>query len=277
MMLSRRRSVAFSLLEVLFAVALFGAVVTFILSAQAGLVAGNKTAANMSQAMEIGRCRMSELEEKELKLGFPEIEEKDSSSTCCDDREVPGFTCDWQIERVTLPEVTTLGGDGGLGSLFGGGLGLDLDAGAALLGTGGAPTSLPTSLPSPAGSVLLNPMGGAQLDFDGGLQGMGAAFQQSLGGGAGVQGLLSMVFSIVYPSLKPVLEAAIRRITVVIRWKEGAFDRNFTLTQYVTNPSRAGLAAAMADAGVFADGGAAAPATAVVGSPGASPLMAPAH
>jgi len=81
----------------------------------------------------------------------------------------------------------------------------------------------------------------------------------------------------VYPSLKPVLEAAIRRITVVIRWKEGAFDRNFTLTQYVTNPSRAGLAAAMADAGVFADGGAAAPATAVVGSPGASPLMAPAH
>lgn len=275
MVARRSRSIGFSLLEVLFAVALFGAVVTFILSAQAGLVAGNKTAANMSQAMEIGRCRMSELEEKELRLGFPEIEEKDSSSTCCDDKDVPGFTCEWQIERVKLPEVTTLGGDAGLGSLFGGGLGLDLDGGA--MGATGLGGGVPTSLASPAGSVLLNPMGGAQIDLDGGLQGMGAAFQQSLAGGAGAQGLLSMVFSIVYPSLKPVLEAAIRRITVVIRWKEGAFDRDFTLTQYVTNPSRSGLAAAMADAGVLADGGAAPPAPAVVGSPAATPLMAPAH
>lgn len=267
----RRRSVAFSLLEVLFAVALFGAVVTFILSAQAGLVAGNHAAANMSQAMEIGRCRMSELEEKELKLGFPEIEEKDTSSTCCDDKEVSGFTCEWQIERVTLPEVQTLGGDGGLSSVLGGGLGLDLDGG--IPGAG----SIPTSLPSPAGSVLLNPMGGAQIDFDGGLQAMGGAFQQSLAGGAGAQGLLSMVFSIVYPSLKPLLEAAIRRITVVIHWKEGAFDRDFTLTQYVTNPSRGGLAAAMADAGLLADGGTPAPAPATVGSSGPNPLAGPAH
>ena len=58
------------------AVALFGAVVTTILSAQAGLVAGNQTAANMSQAVALGRCRMSEVEEKQLKLGFPEIRRK---------------------------------------------------------------------------------------------------------------------------------------------------------------------------------------------------------
>jgi hypothetical protein len=118
-------------------------------------------------------------------------------------------------------------------------------------------------------------MGGAQIDFDAGLQGMGMAVQQSFAGGAGAQGLLSMVFSIVYPSLKPVLEAAIRRITVVIHWKEGTFGRDFTLTQYVTNPSRAGLAADMADAGVFAEGGAAPANTAgnplapQLGSPGA--------
>jgi general secretion pathway protein I len=271
------RSIAFSLLEVLFAVALFGAVVTFILSAQAGLVAGNKGAANMSQAMEIGRCRMSELEEKELKLGYPEIEEKDTSSTCCDDKDVPGFTCEWQIERVKLPEVQTLGGDGGLGSILGGGLGLDLDAGLAGIGSAG----LPTSLASPAGSVLVNPMGGAQINFDGGLQGMGAAFQQSMAGGAGAQGLLSMVFSIVYPSLKPLLEAAIRRITVIIHWKEGVFDRDFTLTQYVTNPSQAGLAASMADAGILADGGMPALPGSIVGSSPTSltapPPMPPAH
>jgi general secretion pathway protein I len=244
-MLARR---AFSLLEVLMAVAIFGAVVTIILAAQAGLVAGNKTAANMSQAVEVGRCRMSELEEKQLKLGFPEIEEKDESQICCDDKEVPGFTCEWQVERVTLPQANPVGGDGGLGSVLGGGLGLD--AGVAAVASGMA-----TSLPGPLGSMLVNPAGGAQLDLDGGLQNIGQSLQQSFGG-AGGAGLLSMAFSIVYPSLKPLLESAIRRVTVVIHWKEGAAARDFTLVQYITNPSRAGLLAGVLDAGYSGEAGA---------------------
>ncbi len=236
----RRRG--FSLLEVMVAVALFGAVVTIILSAQTGLVASNKTAANMSQAIEIGRCRMTELEEKQLKLGFPEIEEKDSSQVCCDDKEVAGFSCEWQVERVKLPEQTQIGGDAGLSSLLGGGLGLDA----------GVP-AIPTGIPTTLGTVMSNPLGGAQLDFDGGLQNIGQSLQQSFGG-AGAAGLLSMVFALVYPSLKPVLESGIRRITVVVRWKEGTNARDFTLMQYVTNPSRTGLLAGMPDGGV-ADGG----------------------
>ena len=238
---------AFSLLEVMFAVALFGAVVTVILSAQAGLVASNKSAANISQAIQLGRCRMSEVEEKQLKLGYPEIEETDSSTVCCDDKEVAGFSCEWRVERVKLPEATALGGDAGLSSLLGGGLGLE---GGAPLGAGA-----PSSLASPMGTVLVNPAGGAQLDLDGGLQAVGQALNQSLGG-AGAQGLLSMVFSLVYPSLKPVLETAIRKITVVIRWKESTIARDFTLQQYVTNPSRAGLQAGLQDAGISVDGGA---------------------
>jgi general secretion pathway protein I len=229
----------FSLLEVMMAVALFGAVVTTILSAQAGLVAGNQTAANISQAVELARCRASEIEERELKLGFPEIEEKDSTSACCDDREVAGFSCDWRVERVTLPQATELAADGGAGSLLGGGLGLD----AGAFGAG---------MPGGLGG-LLNPAGGAQLDLDAGLQNIGQSLQQSFGG-AGAQGLLSMVFTLVYPSLKPLLESAIRRITVVVRWKEGKIDRDFTVTEYVTNPSRAGLLAGMLDAGAQPDG-----------------------
>jgi general secretion pathway protein I len=234
----------FSLLEVMFAVALFGAVVTFILSAQGGLINSNRMAANMSQAVEVARCRMSELEEKELRLGYPEIEEKDESTLCCDDKEVEGFACNWQVERVKLPEVQTLGGDAGLNTVFSGGLGGALDGG------------LPTSLASPNGTVLLNPLGSAGLDFDAGIGGLGQGMQ-SMMGGAGAQGLLSMVFSLVYPSLKPLLETAIRRITVNITWKEGSADRTFTLTQYVTNPSRAGLLSGLGDAGIFSgDGGA---------------------
>jgi general secretion pathway protein I len=235
----RRRG--FSLLEVMVAVTIFGAAVTIILAAQSGLVASNRTAANMSQAIEIGRCRMSELEEKQLKLGFPEVEEKDTSTICCDDKDVAGFSCEWKVERVKLPEQTQLGGDAGLGSILGGGLGLDAGFG----GLGTSPTAI--------GTVLSNPLGGAGLDFDAGLAGIGQSLQQSFGGG-GTAGLLSMVFGLVYPSLKPMLEAGIRRVTVVIRWKEGAADRDFTLVQYITNPSRSGLLAGMLDSGV-ADGG----------------------
>src|SRR5258708_9956234 len=112
-----RGSRAFSLLEVMFAVAMFGAVVTVILSAQAGLVAGNKSSANMSQAIELGRCRMSELEEKQLKLGYPEIEEKDTRTVCCDDKEGRGFSCDWRGDRVTPPPLPPPPRDAGLSAL----------------------------------------------------------------------------------------------------------------------------------------------------------------
>jgi general secretion pathway protein I len=257
--MARRRSTGFSLLEVLFAVALFGAVVTFILSAQAGLIAGNRTAANMSQATELARCRMSEVEEKQLKLGYPEVEEKDSTTACCEEKESPGFTCEWNVERVKLPEVTSLGGDAGLSSALGGSL--DLGGAASSAGAG-----IPPAIPS---ALLSNPIS-AGLDLDAGLHAMGTSLDQSFGG-AGAQGLLSMAFSFVYPSLKPLLEAAIRRVTVVVRWKEGINNRDFTLMQYITNPSRAGLASSMADAGVFGDGGALAPAAS--GSAG-SPLNA---
>ena len=235
------------------AVALFGAVVTTILSAEAGLVAGNKTAANMSQAIEIGRCRMSEIEEKELKLGYPEIEEKDSSQFCCDEKETVGFTCEWRVERVLLPQATSMAADAGLSSILGGGLGLDAgNMGSIAAGMG-------TSLASPLGTMMSNPLGNAQLDLDAGMQNIGQTLGQSFGGGggAGMQGLLSLVFSLVYPSLKPLLEAAIRRVTVVVKWKEGKNDRDFTLVQYITNPSQAGLLASMGDAGQFGDGGAA--------------------
>ncbi len=267
-----RRRRGFSLLEVLMAVALFGAVVTIILSAQAGLVASDRTATNMSQAIELGRCRMSEIEEKELKLGFPEIEEKDTSPICCNEKDNPGFTCEWKIERVLLPQPMSLAGDGGLGSILGGGLGLD----AGML----SPGTIGTSLQTGVGAMAVNPLGGASLDFDAGLQNLGMGLQQSFGG-AGMSGLLQLVFSLVYPSLKPMLEAAIRRVTIVVHWTEGRKDRDFTLQQYITNPSRAGLLSALADAGAGGEGGPLPVNTGTQGAPGAagaggpSPFMGP--
>jgi general secretion pathway protein I len=252
----KRRAHGFSLLEVMVSIAILGLAVTVILSAQGGLAATNKSAANMGSAISLGRCRMTEIEEKLLKLGYPVIDEIDSSTTCCDDREVPGFACEWKVERVILPNPPTSGGaDGGFLSLGGDG-----------------------GLPTMPGAGTNNPLGGAGLDFDAGIAGIGQNLTSQMGVPGGAAGMLSMVFTIVYPSLKPLLETAIRRLTVTITWREGLKPRELTFMQYVSSPAAAGFAAGM-DGGVFdggaspapgapgAPGGAGAP-----GGPGASPL-----
>ena len=56
----------------------------------------------------------------------------------------------------------------------------------------------------------------------------------------------------VYPSLKIMMEASIRRVTVTVRWKDGATAREFVLVQYVTNPQRGGFAGGLPEGGVGA-------------------------
>jgi hypothetical protein len=51
-----------------------------------------------------------------------------------------------------------------------------------------------------------------------------------------------MVMGIIYPSLKPMYEMSIRRVTVNVKWKEGPSERELPLVQFVTNPQRAGFA-----------------------------------
>lgn len=238
----------FSLLEVMVAIAILGLVLTVILSAQGGLAASNRSAANMGQAVALGRCKMTELEEKLLKFGYPEIDAIDQEQVCCEDERNEGFTCDLRTEKVEMPNFQS---------------GNSLGDGGALIGTSSSST------PGAFGAIANNPAGGAGLDLnmDGGLQGLGSSLMGQMGGGgAGVDGLLSMVMGILYPSIKPMYEASIRRITVTVKWKEGPNDRELAIVQYVTNPARGGFAGSA----LMADGGAidfAAPGTAGSASP----------
>src|SRR5271154_7562617 len=104
----------FSLLEVLVALAIFGLMISGILAAQGGLAASNKMAANMGLATTLARCKMTEMEEKLLKLGYPAIEDIQSGVACCNDRDDGVFSCDTRVEKVTLPNPPDNSlGDGG--------------------------------------------------------------------------------------------------------------------------------------------------------------------
>ncbi|MBL8609570.1 MAG: type II secretion system protein [Myxococcales bacterium] len=249
----RRGRRGFSLLEVMVAVGILGLALTIILSAQGGLSASNRATANLGNATTLARCKMTETEEKLLKNGYPEVDQNDTEVSCCEDADRDGFKCDLKVEKVELPNPPS-----------------------SSLGDGGALLGAPADSTSPLGQLASG--GGAGLNLDGGVSGLGGVASQ-IGqqfGGAGAAGLLSMVMGIVYPSIKPFYEMSIRKVTVTVRWKEGPNKKDLALVQYVTNPQRAGFASGMLD-----DGGAGAPAPAgsagssgsTGGSSGASPRL----
>jgi general secretion pathway protein I len=226
----------FSLLEVIVAVAILGLGLTTILSAQAGLFSSSQRGANMTRAADLARCKMSELEVKLTRDGFPLTDDKDSGN-CCDKEDNNGFTCKWLVETVKLPELNSADGgvDGGLspaGSLTGSkGLagGLNFDAGMGAEGSGLMGMGVMGQGMSAMG---MSGLGSSGMGSPG--MGMGAS-------GGGLDGIASMALTMVYPSVKPMLEASIRRVTVKVTWFEGVNERVFEVGQYLTNPQQGGM------------------------------------
>jgi hypothetical protein len=74
--------------------------------------------------------------------------------------------------------------------------------------------------------------------------------QEMMGGGMasggpsmGAGALAPLAMGMVYPQLKAMLEASIRKVTVRVVWMEGRTERDFLVTQYITNPQAGGFLA----------------------------------
>lgn len=215
-----RRMRGFSLLEVMVALAILGAVLVAVLSAQGGLAASNASARNLASATAFGRCKMTEIEEEQFRKGFTLNEEHETDKSCCDDKEDPKFRCAWDIERVELPALPTP--DGG-----------------TLMGAGGGD----------AGGGSLSALAGlASGGLDGGIPDMTKILGSTDPNGGQSGGIVQMVMGLVYPSLKPVLEGAIRKVTVKVQWQEASKEKSFELVQYITDVRATGFGA-MSDGG----------------------------
>lgn len=206
-MTSRHHSRAFTLLEVLVAIAILGLGLTVILSSQAGLFSSASRGEHLTVASNLLRCKMSEVELELEQKGFQLTDENDEGP-CCDD-ESEGYSCAWKIERVELPPLPADSPSEG-------------DAGTE-----------PTGPLDMLANLSQNPSAAV------GEGGPGAMMEQLSGGG-----MESMVMGFVYPSLKPMLEASIRRVTVKVTWKEGARERDLEVTQFLTRPQEGELGTA---------------------------------
>jgi general secretion pathway protein I len=191
----------------------------------------------MGTAATLARCKMTELEEKVLKYGFPLVDAVDTEVACCDDDKDPNFLCDIRTERVTLPNLPNMDG----GTLEGGTVAtLMLSDDGGIIDTAAATATAsvnPFADPSSAAAASAFQGFSSAIDLDAGLSGIGGQIGSTVQAMGGQNGLLTTVMGIVYPGVKFIMEAAIRKLTVTVRWKEGKTAKTFLLTQYITNPS----------------------------------------
>jgi general secretion pathway protein I len=210
---------AFTLLEVMVAVAILGLGLVTLLTAQTGLFASSKRAATLSEALGLARCKMSEIEEHLLREGY-QLTAEEEEGPCCEDED-SALRCKWTIAPIVLPEfnANARSADAGAGDSLGG---MTLD------GLGTAKDDLSKGDTAGAVSNIQEMMG----------SGIGSG-GPSMGAGA----LAPLAMGMIYPQLKAMLEASIRKVTVRVIWLEGRTERDLSVTQYLTNPQQGGFLA----------------------------------
>lgn len=95
---------AFTLLEVMVAVAILGIALTAIFGSEAGAIRAGARARHITTATLLARCKMAEIEEQLMVEGFPAVS-LDGADECCEGGEQEGFSCEWVVERIELPDA----------------------------------------------------------------------------------------------------------------------------------------------------------------------------
>jgi prepilin-type N-terminal cleavage/methylation domain-containing protein len=106
--MKKRAKDAFTLLEVMAAVLIAGLMLTSLYASEAGSIKMKQRAINMSLGALLVRCKMGEIEEQIADEGLPAVFASESDG-CCAEAEIDGFSCEWEISRIELPETMFMG------------------------------------------------------------------------------------------------------------------------------------------------------------------------
>lgn len=193
----RGKLAAFTLLEVMMAIAILAMCLTAIFSSEGGAVRMAGRSRRLGVATLLARCKMGEIEEQVAEEGLPALFDT-GTDECCEEGEVEGYECKWEIVPIVLPETMFAPEEGAAGGGGGGGGMLDQLANK-------------------------NSEEGSSLD------------PAAMLAGGDTGGLASMALGYVFPILKPAFEQQIRRATVVVQWREGDSPKELDVTQYLVS------------------------------------------
>jgi general secretion pathway protein I len=224
----------FTLLEVLVAIAILGLGLTGILGAMTGAFSSASRAEHLSIATDLARCKLSELELDLVQRGF-QLADASYDGRCCEGEETDTYLCEWRVERVKLPELSSTSSIADEPT--------QVDGSRSAAGELG-PLGILADAQRTGGSSL-----GAQPSLDS----LGEQVAESAGG---IEGMTQMLFGFVYPTLKPMLEASIRRLTVVVKWREGRLERELPVVLFVADPQKGGFEGELEGEGSGQEGGA---------------------
>ena len=232
-MLSRSaRKLGFTLLEVMIAVVILAVGLSSLFTSEAGAVRIAQRARTTTIATLLARCKMAEIEERVAKEGWPAelIEDRDD---CCTDGEHDGYTCEWKVERIKLPDVEdeekegddddeeSEGGDDKKESGGGGGV-LDQLADLSKQDPQERMEAV-TGLLSGDSENSLRPEKGEKGEDD----------EDEEESGSELDPISSMVMEMAFPVMKPIIEEGVRRASVNVKWKEGGREMNLEVVQFM--------------------------------------------
>ncbi|HUT78106.1 MAG TPA: prepilin-type N-terminal cleavage/methylation domain-containing protein [Polyangia bacterium] len=136
----------FTVIEVMVAILILAVSVTAIFGAQYAAVVSVEYSRGITAAVQLARCKMSEIELEFLTEGGFEEGDATGSGECCEATggEAGEYSCRWEIKRIELPDPSQMMAAGGLGDdLDGAG---DDDAAGGMLGGMGMEAGLISSL-----------------------------------------------------------------------------------------------------------------------------------
>ena len=231
----RSRTRGFTLLEVMIAVVILAVGLASLFTSEAGAIRIAQRARTTTVATLLARCKMGEVEEKVAKEGWPGelIEGRDE---CCEEGEKEGYTCEWKVERIKLPDreedEEEDEGDGDDGKKDG-------DK-AAKPGMIDQLSELSKQDPGDRLSGITDMLSGGRSSKDEKIASAGSddddkkskdeREEESM-----LDPMASMVMGLAFPMMKPVIEEGVRRASVLVKWKDGDKEQTFEVVQFLVS------------------------------------------
>jgi prepilin-type N-terminal cleavage/methylation domain-containing protein len=224
----------FTLLEVMFGLALLGLGLTVLIKSAASDIFNAQQAHLMGVVTDLARGKMYDIEEKLLHDGFSDTEQHEDDRNFSDEGW-PDIHYSYKVEVVELPGLEQLQaiiagtGSGAAGAASGSGHGsngsnLELTNGGLDLTNGGG------------GGFENSMLGGMMAQFGGLGGGPGGAAGGKPGGDiATAQG--GALIQSQYSMFQQVLKVTIRKVTLTVNYQVMGSDRDLKVVQFLTDPT----------------------------------------
>jgi general secretion pathway protein I len=229
---TRARQRGFTLIEVMFALALLGLALVVLIKSAAGSVFNAEQAHMLGIATDLGRGEMNEIEETLLKDGFQDTDQLQDWKGF-DDLGWPNIKFSYKIEVVEMPTFDQLtamaNGSAGHGSgsaaAYGSAYGSSYGSGFGS-GFGSSNFSISNGTVDPLATFQNSALGG-MMTMMGGLS--GGSDIAGAGAGALIQSQYSM--------FQEILKDSVRKVTLHLKWQVLGSDRDMTFVAFYTDAS----------------------------------------